>query len=145
VSDIKYWKKGTKLIEACLAKSVAADPLDVPFPLVDNDAKIWHMAQRAAYQHALEMMGYPAECFIRLPALKADGSTVYVDYPISVDRSPHLSITLHSKPDGSLPSLAELGSQAPPVPVPSKCDCDLRNRQWNGYGKCLFCGGRYTV
>ena len=24
-----------------------------------------------------------------------------------------------------------------------RCDCDLRDRQWNGYGRCLHCGQRY--
>lgn len=24
-----------------------------------------------------------------------------------------------------------------------KCECDLRDRRWNGYAKCLNCGGRY--
>lgn len=24
-----------------------------------------------------------------------------------------------------------------------RCDCDLRDRQWNGFGKCLHCGGKY--
>ena len=24
------------------------------------------------------------------------------------------------------------------------CDCELRDRQWNGYGKCLRCGRAYV-
>ncbi len=24
------------------------------------------------------------------------------------------------------------------------CNCELRDRQWNGYGKCLRCGGPYV-
>jgi hypothetical protein len=24
------------------------------------------------------------------------------------------------------------------------CDCELRNRQWNGFGRCLACGGKYV-
>lgn len=23
------------------------------------------------------------------------------------------------------------------------CDCDLRHRQWNGFGRCLACGRKY--
>jgi hypothetical protein len=31
-------------------------------------------------------------------------------------------------------------------PVPwNPCDCELRNRQWNGFGKCLTCSGSYIV
>ncbi len=26
----------------------------------------------------------------------------------------------------------------------SKCDCDPRARQWNGYGRCLRCGRQYV-
>lgn len=25
-----------------------------------------------------------------------------------------------------------------------RCVCDLRDRLWNGYGKCLRCSGSYT-
>lgn len=57
----KYWKDGSKIIEGCLAKSLDADPSDAPFPLIGNDAKIWHLAQANAYRHALEMMGYQAD------------------------------------------------------------------------------------
>jgi hypothetical protein len=60
VSD-EYWKKGTFLIEKCLIKAKWADPLDTPFPLVGDDAKLWHRAQATAYQHALEMMGWVPE------------------------------------------------------------------------------------
>lgn len=58
MSDLEYWKDGTRLIEECLAKARRADPGDVPFPLVGDQARLWHSAQVAAYQHALEMMGY---------------------------------------------------------------------------------------
>ena len=27
---------------------------------------------------------------------------------------------------------------------PPKCECELRDRKWNGYGRCLFCGCRYV-
>ena len=27
----------------------------------------------------------------------------------------------------------------------SPCECDLRDRQWNGYGRCLRCGAPYVV
>lgn len=56
--NLEYWKRGTKVIEECLKKAVQADPLDVPFPLVGNEAKLYHWAQMEAYRHALEMMGY---------------------------------------------------------------------------------------
>ena len=26
----------------------------------------------------------------------------------------------------------------------TKCECDLRDRQWNGFGRCLHCGSRYV-
>lgn len=26
----------------------------------------------------------------------------------------------------------------------SECDCELRDRQWNGYGRCLRCQRRYV-
>lgn len=57
-SPLTYWKNGTKLIEECLAKARKADPGDVPFPLVGDEARLWHSAQATAYQHALEMMGW---------------------------------------------------------------------------------------
>lgn len=56
--QLRYWKDGTKLIEEFLARAQRADPGDVPFPLVGNEAKLWHSAQATAYQHALEMMGW---------------------------------------------------------------------------------------
>lgn len=55
----QYWRDGTALIEACLAKAVRGDPSDVPMPLVGDEAKLWHQAQAEAYRHALEMMGVP--------------------------------------------------------------------------------------
>ena len=24
------------------------------------------------------------------------------------------------------------------------CDCELRDRQWNGFGRCLACGRQYV-
>jgi len=60
-TDYDYWKEGTLIIEACLRKAVRADPGDVPFPLVGAEAVLWHQAQATAYQHALEMMGMPAD------------------------------------------------------------------------------------
>lgn len=56
---LEYWGEGTVLIEECLAKATRADPGDVPFPLVGEEAVLWHRAQAAAYQHAIEMMGRP--------------------------------------------------------------------------------------
>lgn len=26
-----------------------------------------------------------------------------------------------------------------------KCECELRNRQWDGHGKCQACGGTYSI
>lgn len=56
-TQIAYWKQGAALIEACLAKAVAADPRDAPMPLAGDDAALWHRAQAEAYRHCLEMMG----------------------------------------------------------------------------------------
>lgn len=28
--------------------------------------------------------------------------------------------------------------------LPIECDCDLRDRQWNGFGRCLRCGLKYN-
>lgn len=53
-----YWREGTAIVEEALEKSLKADPLDAPFPLMDDDARLWHQAQAVAYQHALEMMGF---------------------------------------------------------------------------------------
>lgn len=25
-----------------------------------------------------------------------------------------------------------------------RCDCELRDRQWNGFGRCLRCGAQYV-
>lgn len=49
-------KEGLQIIEAALAKARKADPLDVPMPLVGDEARIWHAATANAYQHALEML-----------------------------------------------------------------------------------------
>jgi hypothetical protein len=29
-------------------------------------------------------------------------------------------------------------------PEPQKCECELRDRQWNGFGRCLRCGRQYV-
>lgn len=55
-----YWRKGTEIIERCLKKAAAASPSDAPFPLVGDEARLWHQAQAEAYRHALEMMGAPS-------------------------------------------------------------------------------------
>lgn len=54
------WRKGTEIIERCLKKVAAACPSDAPFPLVGDEARLWHQAQAEAYRHALEMMGAPS-------------------------------------------------------------------------------------
>lgn len=56
---ITYWREGAEIIENCLQRAIEADPANVPFPLTGDLAKVWHMAQAVAYQHALEMMGPP--------------------------------------------------------------------------------------
>lgn len=58
--SIKDWQDGTKIIQECLVQAEKADPCDVPFPLVGDEARLWHCAQFNAYRHALEMMGEPA-------------------------------------------------------------------------------------
>lgn len=57
----EYWKSGTRVIEECLARAIRADPGDVPFPLLGDEARLWHAATASAYQHALEMMGWVSE------------------------------------------------------------------------------------
>lgn len=57
--DIDYWKRGTAVIEKKLEQAQEADPANAPFGLVGDEAKLWHQAQASAYQHALEVMGYP--------------------------------------------------------------------------------------
>lgn len=57
--QLQYWRDGTAIIEKALAKAVAADLADVPFPLTGAAASLWHSASASAYQHALEMMGVP--------------------------------------------------------------------------------------
>jgi hypothetical protein len=56
-TQIAYWKQGADIIEACLAKAVAADPREAPIPLDATQAALWHRAQAEAYRHCLEMMG----------------------------------------------------------------------------------------
>ncbi len=56
-TQIAYWKQGADIIEACLAKAVAADPRDAPIPLDADQSALWHRAQAEAYRHCLEMMG----------------------------------------------------------------------------------------
>lgn len=58
---LEYWSAGTEIIERCLQKAVEADPLNVPMPLVGDEALLWHRAQMEAYRHALEMMGVPVD------------------------------------------------------------------------------------
>ncbi len=74
-ADLRYWAEGTKLIEECLAQALRADPDDVPFPLVGNEAKLWHSASASAYQHALEMMGRPTVTTPEDSATKAQPET----------------------------------------------------------------------
>lgn len=45
------------ILERSLERAVTADPADAPFGLSVDEARIWHMAQASAYQHALEMLG----------------------------------------------------------------------------------------
>lgn len=73
ISD--YWRQGTRVIEECLAKAVAANPSDAPFPLVGEEAALWHSARAAAYQHALEMMGVPLD-YQAEPASADDGPSL---------------------------------------------------------------------
>jgi hypothetical protein len=44
------------LFEAALAKAEKADPSEVPFPLVGDQAALWHRAQASALQWVLEML-----------------------------------------------------------------------------------------
>ena len=53
---LAYCAQGAKIIEAALAKANRADPVDAPFGLFGEEAALWHRAQAAAFQHALEMM-----------------------------------------------------------------------------------------
>jgi len=55
-THLAYCAQGARIIEAALAKAQRADPADAPFPLVGEEAALWHRAQASAYQHALEMM-----------------------------------------------------------------------------------------
>lgn len=60
-AQMRYWKRGTDLINDCLKKAARAEHGDAPFPLGADDAKFWHNAQAEAYRHALEMMGVPED------------------------------------------------------------------------------------
>lgn len=60
-AQIRYWKRGTDLINECLKKAAKADPLDAPMPLIGIEASRWHSYQAEAYRHALEMMGLPQD------------------------------------------------------------------------------------
>lgn len=55
-THLAYCAQGKEIIERKLATALAADPSDAPFPLVGEEAALWHQAQASAYQHALEMM-----------------------------------------------------------------------------------------
>ncbi|MBY3263849.1 hypothetical protein HFO15_19675 [Rhizobium laguerreae] len=61
-AQMRYWNRGTDIINDCLKKAARAEHGDAPFPLDHKEAKFWHNAQMEAYRHALEMMGVP-ECF----------------------------------------------------------------------------------
>ena len=57
-----------------------------------------------------------------------------------LDAAKHLNMMLTH----ALEKAAE--QQAPRAHEPAKedlCDCELRNRLWNGYGRCLRCGRKY--
>lgn len=60
-AQVRYWKRGTDLIDGCLEKADRADHADAPFPLDADEAKFWHKAQMEAYRHSLEMMGLPKD------------------------------------------------------------------------------------
>lgn len=47
--------RGLDVAERNLAVAVQGKHEDAPFPLDENEAKLWHRAQASAYQHALEM------------------------------------------------------------------------------------------
>lgn len=47
---------GLKVLEKNLAKAVEANPHEAPFPLVGEQATLWHRATAEAYRHALEMV-----------------------------------------------------------------------------------------
>lgn len=49
-----------QVLEAALKKATEAKHSDAPFGLDEAEAALWHQAQAAAYQHALEMMPPPA-------------------------------------------------------------------------------------
>ena len=103
-SSIAYWKEGTRLVEECLTKARNADPDDVPFPLSEIEGKLWHQAQAAAYQHALEMMGWTESVE---PSSRPDvrpfadqvlglHDVVYnIASELLADREPRWSVTVH--------------------------------------------------
>lgn len=45
-----------ELFEMALTRAIAADPLDAPFPLSQEQASIWHQARASAFQWVLEML-----------------------------------------------------------------------------------------
>ena len=47
--------QGLDVAERMLAVAVQGKHEDAPFPLDENEAKLWHRAQASAYRHALEM------------------------------------------------------------------------------------------
>lgn len=47
--------EGLDIIERKLTEADAADPADAPFPLVGEQANLWHRATASAYLHAVEM------------------------------------------------------------------------------------------
>ena len=46
------------------------------------------------------------------------------------------------RPDDSVIEKSR-GKTFPVNDEPIFCDCELRNRQWNGFGRCLTCGRKY--
>lgn len=59
--QMRYWKRGTDLINECLKTAARAEHGDAPFPLDHAMAKFWHNAQMEAFRHSLEMMGLPED------------------------------------------------------------------------------------
>lgn len=55
---LEYQKRGTEVIEKCLAVAAKGDWNDAPMPLHGDEARLWLRAQTEAYLHALEMMGF---------------------------------------------------------------------------------------
>jgi phosphoglycolate phosphatase-like HAD superfamily hydrolase len=48
--------EGLDIIESALAISLKAEHADAPFPLDEEQARLWHKAHASAYTHALEML-----------------------------------------------------------------------------------------